>query len=107
MAYIYLGFAIIGELIGTTCLKYADGFTKLWPTLLAIAAYVACFYFLSKSLKYINLSVVYASWSGIGIVAATLISVFLLKEQINLISIVAIIMIIAGVVILNIFGSVH
>ncbi|UQZ88921.1 QacE family quaternary ammonium compound efflux SMR transporter [Deltaproteobacteria bacterium Smac51] len=107
MVYLYLVLAVFGELIGTTCLKYAQGFTRPLPSAGAVGAYVICFYFLSKSLTGINLSVAYASWSGLGIVAAALLSLFLFNEQLNLIGIIAVVLIIAGVVILNIFGSVH
>lgn len=107
MPYLYLFLAIAGELIGTLCLKYAEGFTKPWPTAGTVTAYVLCFFFLSKSLRGIELSVAYATWSGIGIVAATLLSVFLFKEQLNAIGILAIILIVAGAVLLNFFGTAH
>lgn len=105
--YISLALAITGELIGTTLLKYTAGFTKILPTAGALVAYALCFFFLAKSLESIKLSVAYASWSGLGIVAAALISMFLFNEQLNLLSVLGIILIIAGVVVLNLFGSVH
>lgn len=77
MGYLYLALAISLELIGTTCLKYSEGFTKLYPSLATLAAYGLCFYLFSKSLLYLHLSIAYAIWCAIGIVAATLISVFL------------------------------
>lgn len=76
MGYLYLALAISLELIGTTCLKYSEGFTKLYPSLATLAAYGLCFYLFSKSLLYLHLSIAYAIWCAIGIVAATLISVF-------------------------------
>lgn len=81
MGYLYLALAISLELIGTTCLKYSEGFTKLYPSLATLAAYGLCFYLFSKSLLYLHLSIAYAIWCAIGIVAATLISVFFLMKH--------------------------
>lgn len=107
MPYLYLAVAIGGELLGTTGLKYAEGFTRLWPSLLALVSYGVCFLFLSKTLEYIHLSVAYATWCGIGIVASTLLSVLLFKEHLAPIGVVGIGLVIAGVVILNLFGTAH
>ncbi len=105
--YLYLALAIGFELVGTTCLKFAEGFSRPLPAVGCAAAYIACFFFLSKTLQYMNLSVVYAVWSGIGIIASTLLSAFLFHEQINLPAILGIVLIVAGVVILNLFGTAH
>lgn len=107
LQYLYLALAIGCELAGTTCLKFAEGFSRPLPAIGCAAAYIACFFFLSKTLQYMNLSVVYAVWSGIGIIAATLLSVFLFHESINLPAILGIALIVFGVVILNIFGAAH
>lgn len=107
MPYLYLAAAIGGELLGTTGLKYAEGFTRLGPSVLALVSYGVCFFFLSKSLEYLNLSIAYATWCGIGIVASTLLSVLLFKEQLTLIGLVGIALVVVGVVILNLFGAAH
>ena len=51
MKWVYLVLAIVGELVGTSALKGAEGFTRLWPSLISIAGYVVAFYFLSLSLE--------------------------------------------------------
>lgn len=107
MPYLYLGIAIVCELIGTTLLKYAEGFTRLWPSVFCILSYMICYIFFSKSLLNINLSMAYATWCGLGIVASTLLSIFLFKESINMIGIIGIILIIIGVVIVNVFATPH
>ena len=107
MPYLYLALAIGGELLGTTGLKYAEGFIRLGPSLLALASYAVCFFFLSKSLQYIHLSVAYATWCGIGIVASTLLSVLLFKEHLAPLGMVGIALVVGGVVILNLFGTAH
>lgn len=107
MHYLFLALAIVGELIGTTCLKYSAGFTKLVPTLLTIAAYTICFFFFSRALNGIPLNIAYATWSALGIIMATLLSVFLFGEQITPMGIIGTIIVIIGVVILNMFGAAH
>ena len=107
MYNLFLAIAIGGELIGTTFLKYTEGFTKLWPSLITIASYGICFYCFARAREHINLSFAYAIWSGLGIVVATLVSVFLFKQAITPAGIFGIILILIGVVVLNLFGTPH
>ena len=107
MAYGYLAIAIAGELLGTTGLKYAEGFTRFGPSLLALASYGVCFLFLSKALAHMHLSIAYATWCGLGIVASTILSMLLFKEHLTPIGLAGIGLVIAGVVILNLFGTAH
>ncbi|WIM40313.1 multidrug efflux SMR transporter [Paenibacillus sp. PK4536] len=107
MAYLFLAISIIGELIGTSMLKASEGFTKLYPTLLTIVAFVISFYFVSLTLKTLPLNMTYAIWSGVGAVATALISVLIWKEKINTGSMVGIALIVVGVVVLNLFGAGH
>jgi len=105
--YLFLTMAITGELVGTTCLKLSEGFTKIVPAGVCVIAYVACFYFLSLPLNGINLNVAYATWSALSIVAATLLSVFMFREQITPMAVFGTIVIIIGVLILNLSGTSH
>lgn len=105
--YLCLAIAIVGELIGTTFLKYSAGFTKLVPTLITIIAYIICFFFFSRALNGINLNIAYATWSALGIVVATMLSVFLFREQITPMCIVGTVILIIGVVIVNISSTSH
>lgn len=107
MSYLFLALAIIGELIGSSLLKASEGFTKLYPVIGLIIAFIGSLFFLSLSLKSIPLNTAYALWSGIGLVCTTIISVLIWKEKINFASISGIILIIAGVLILNFFGPGH
>jgi small multidrug resistance pump len=107
MAYLFLAISIIGELIGTSMLKASQGFTKLYPTLFTIVAFVTSFYFISLALKTLPLNMTYAIWSGVGAVATALISVLIWKEKINTGSVVGIALIVIGVVVLNLFGAGH
>lgn len=105
MGYLYLTAAIVGELIGTTFLKYSDGFTKPVPSAISIISYTLCFYMFAKSLMTIHLSVGYATWSAVGLIVTTVISVFIFREGITPAGVVAIIMITVGVIVLNLYGT--
>ena len=106
MPYIFLSAAIALELVATTLLKYSEGYTKPLPTVLCIAMYTVCFFFLSKSLQHINLGIAYATWSGVGIIATTLISIlFIFRQGTNAVTILGMIFVILGCVIMNIFGG--
>ncbi|WP_460228472.1 quaternary ammonium compound efflux SMR transporter QacH, partial [Bacillus cereus] len=88
-------------------LKASEGFSKLYPTIGVIIAFVGCFFFLSLSLKTIPLNTAYALWAGLGLVLTTVISVLVWKEKLNMASIAGITLILVGVVILNLFGPGH
>lgn len=66
--YIYLGGAILAEVIGTTLMKFSEGFTRLWPSVGTIICYCASFWLLAQTLAYIPTGIAYAIWSGVGIV---------------------------------------
>ena len=103
--YVYLTFAIILELLGTILLKYTKGFTVIIPTTACLLCYGFCYFFFSKCLNQIHLSVAYATWCGIGIVVSTLFSVYILKESITIYGIIGIILVVIGVILLNIAGT--
>ncbi len=105
MHYFYLALAILGEVIGTSFLKATEDFTKLWPSLIVVLGYGASFYFLTLSLKVIPVGIAYATWSGIGIVLVTVISIFLYKQVPDWPAIIGMAMIIGGVVIMQLFSK--
>ena len=72
--YIYLGGAILAEVIGTTLMKFSEGFTRLWPSVGTIICYCASFWLLAQTLAYIPTGIAYAIWSGVGIVLISLLS---------------------------------
>jgi len=107
MSYLYLLLAIIGELFGSSLLKASEGFSKLLPTIGMLTAFVFSFFFLSLAVKTIPLNAAYAIWSGLGMVATTVISVLIWKEKINFASVSGILLILIGVVVLSFFGPGH
>ena len=86
-------------------MKLSDGFTKPLPVVGTCITYIACFYFLSLSLKTIPLGVAYAVWAGLGIVLGNTISVVFFKQQFDFAAGIGITLIVAGVVVLNLFSS--
>lgn len=103
--YILLVITIACELVGTTFLKSTEGFTRLVPSLLTIVAYGICYFCFSKVLMHMHLSVAYALWSGLGILVTTAASVYLYKQSITPLGVFGIILILAGVTILNLSGN--
>ncbi len=106
MHYVYLGLAILCEVIGTSALEPAKGFTKLWPSVVVTVAYGLSFLFLSRSLGEIPVGVAYATWSGVGTALIVMIGFFVFKQKIDLPGLLGIGLIIAGVVLLHGFSSV-
>lgn len=102
---VFLFLAILLEVAGSTTLKMSEQFTRLVPSVITIVAYIVAFYCLSLSLKTIPLGVAYAIWAGLGIVLTTVVSVVVFKQPINIPVVVGIALIIAGVVITNLFSK--
>tara|TARA_B100000683_G_C12064513_1_gene380113 strand:+ start:121 stop:456 length:336 start_codon:yes stop_codon:yes gene_type:complete len=103
--WIYLGLAIVSEVTATASLKASEGFTKLVPSVVVFVGYMAAFYFLSLTLEDIPIGVAYAIWSGVGVAAITLISVFYMDQKIDLAGVVGIGLIVAGVIVLRLFSE--
>lgn len=104
-AFVFLFLAIVLETAATTLLKMSDQFSKIIPTVLMVAAYVASFYFLSLSFKSIPVGIAYAIWGGVGIILISLIGIFLFKQTPDLPAIVGLTMIVGGVVVINVFSK--
>ena len=106
-SYGFLLLAILAEVVGTSALKASDGFTKWLPSTLVVAGYATAFYFLSLSLKSIPIGTAYAIWSGLGTAGIVLIGTLFLKEGMDLAKLLGIVLIVAGVVVLNVFSKAH
>ncbi len=101
----YLLLAIIFEIVATTYLKKSESFTKAIPSVVTVIGYCAAFYFLSLTLKTVPVGIAYAIWSGVGIVLITLVGIFVFKQTPDLPTIIGMVLIIAGVVIINAFSK--
>jgi small multidrug resistance pump len=103
--YLYLLIAIGFEVVATSALKETQGFTRLWPTLASMGLYVLAFYFLSLPLRTMPVGVVYAVWSGAGIILITTIGWTLFRQALDLPALLGIALILAGVLVINLFSK--
>ena len=104
-AYVAMGIAIIGEVVATTALKSSDSFTKLGPSIITVLGYGTALYFLTVTMESIPTGVTYAIWSGLGIVLISITSYFFHQQKIDAMGILGMALIIAGVVVLNLFSK--
>jgi len=105
MQWVFLAVAIVSEVIGTSALKASEGFSRLWPSVIVVAGYTSAFYFLSLTIKIIPVGVAYAIWSGAGVALIALIAWVLYGQSLDLPAIIGMSLIVAGVVILNLFSN--
>ena len=105
MPYVFLFLAIISEVIGTTALTASNQFTKLGPSVITVVGYGLAFYFFSFSLRAIPLGVAYAIWGGVGVVLVILIGFFYFKQQLDLPALAGIALIVAGVLVMQLFSK--
>lgn len=104
MAWLTLAAAIVAEVVATSALKAAEGFSRPWPTALTIAGYAAAFFLLSLTLRTIPVGVAYAVWSGAGIVLVSAVAWALYGQRLDPPALVGIGLILAGVLVLNLFS---
>ena len=109
MNWLYLSIAIVAEVIATSALKAADGFTRSGPSLVVVVGYGVAFYFLSLALRGIPVGIAYAVWSGVGIVLISVIGWIAFGQRLDAAAVLGIGLIMAGVIVLNVFSrsSVH
>lgn len=105
MTYLYLAIAIVAEVVATSFLKSCEGFTRLWPSFVVLVGYAFAFYFLSLTLRSLSVGIVYAIWSGVGIVLVSLIAWILFGQKLDLPAMVGMALIIVGVVVINLFSG--
>ena len=103
--YVILAIAVVFEVIATSALKETNGFTRLWPSVITIAGYGLAFYFLSFAVRAMPVGVVYAIWSGAGIVLVTAIGWFWFRQALDTPALVGMALILAGVVVINLFSK--
>jgi small multidrug resistance pump len=99
--------AIVFEVAGTTSMKLSAGFTKALPSVLLFVFYALAFGALTLTLKKMEVSFVYAIWSGLGTALVTLIGILYFKESANIFKIASIGLIILGVVGLHFSSTAH
>ena len=105
MRYVYLEIAILAEVIGTSCLKLSDGFTRLVPAAITVVGYGLALYFLALALRTVPTGVAYAIWSGAGIVLITLVAWALQGQRLDWPALVGMGLIVAGVAVMFLFSN--
>jgi len=105
--YIYLAAAITAEVTGTTALKFSDGFSAVVPTIVVLIGYIISFYLLSLTLQKLPIGLVYATWSAVGIIGTAAIGIVLFEETVDIAGLVGILLIIAGVTVLNLMSEAY
>ena len=104
-SYLLLFAAIVFEVLGTMMLPLTQNFTKALPITMLFIAYGLSFYFLAVVSQKLPLSVVYASWAGIGVFSVAILSYFFYKQTLNWQTLVGLFLIVAGVTIINLYKT--
>ncbi|MEU6525518.1 multidrug efflux SMR transporter [Streptomyces sp. NPDC046924] len=105
MGYLLLAGAIVAEVGATTAMKYSDGFSRLWPSLLTLLGYVVSFSLLAQTLRTLSIGTAYAIWAGVGTAAIAAIGILFMGEGLTAAKALGIALIIVGVVVLNLGGA--
>lgn len=105
MNWLYLAIAIISEVVATSALKSAEGFTRLVPSLLVVIGYASAFYFLSLTLRTIPLGVAYAIWSGVGVALVSIVGWGIYHQSLSTGAMVGMALIVSGVVVLKLSST--
>ncbi|MBX9754910.1 MAG: SMR family transporter [Pseudomonas sp.] len=103
--YLFLGIAIAAEVIATTSMKALDGFNKPLPLVLVVVGYGLSLWLLSLVVKTIPIGIAYAVWAGLGIVLVSIAALFIYEQKLDLPAILGMSLIVAGVVVIQLFSS--
>ena len=103
--WVALAIAIVAEVIGTTALKASNEFTRLWPSLIVVAGYGTAFYFMALSMRVLPVGIMYAIWSGMGIVLVSIIGWVVYRQALDVPAIIGMGLIIAGAIVINVFSK--
>ncbi|NBD95174.1 MAG: QacE family quaternary ammonium compound efflux SMR transporter [Gammaproteobacteria bacterium] len=102
--WLYLSIAIVAEVVGTSFLKSAEGFTRPLPSLAVAISYVIAFFFLGLALKTLPVGIAYAIWAGAGVALIALAGYAFFGQTLDAPAIIGMGLIVAGVVVINVFS---
>lgn len=102
MAWIYLLFAGLFEIVWAFTLKQSDGFTKLIPSAITVVAMVASFMLLSLAMRTLPLGTAYTIWTGVGAIGAFVLGITVLGEHLSLMRVLAAALIVCGLVLMKV-----
>ena len=103
--FVILIIAVLFETIGTTALQASQQFSKLGPSILVVISYAISFFLLSITLKFMPVGVVYALWSGMGIVFIAIIGLLVFGQKLDLAAVMGLAMIVGGIVVIQLFSN--
>lgn len=103
--FFYLILAVAAETVGTSALQASQQFTRLWPSVLVVLAYAISFYLLALTLKYMPVGIMYAFWSGLGIVFIAIIGAVYFDQRLDLPAILGLALILAGILVVHLFSK--
>ena len=98
MAWISLVIAGLLEIVWAIGLKYTHGFTRMFPTVITIAAMIASMGLLGLAVRTLPIGTAYAVWTGIGTVGTVLVGIAVLGESASLLRLLCVALIIAGII---------
>ncbi|UQA96130.1 DMT family transporter [Streptomyces halobius] len=105
MVYVTLAGAILSEILATTAMKYGEGFSRLWPSVGTAVGYLLAFALLAQTPKSMSVGTAYAIWSGAGTAVVAAIGMVFLGESTSALKILGVLLVVAGVVVLNLGGA--
>lgn len=103
--YIILALAIVAEVIATTALARSESFSKFWPSVMTVIGYAIAFWLLSFPLRVLPTGIVYAIWSGMGIILISAVAWIWYRQALDTPALIGIGLIMAGVLVVNIFSK--
>ncbi|WP_339486932.1 DMT family transporter [Pseudomonas sp. EL_65y_Pfl2_R95] len=103
--YLYLAIAVTAEVIATTSMKAISGLSKPLPLILVIVGYAISFWMLSLVVKTIPVGVAYAVWAGLGIVLVSIAATFIYQQRLDLPAMLGMGLIVAGVMVIQLFSQ--
>ena len=105
MHYLHLFIAVLCETIGTSALQASHQFTRLGPSILVVVGYAMSVYFMSLTLRAMPVGVVYAMWSGLGILLIAIIGFVVFGQKLDLPAVLGLGLIQAGIGVIHLFSS--
>ena len=107
LIYLLLVAAILLEVAGTLLLPATQNFSRIFPTVIMVVCYLGSFFLLTFVIKVLPISIVYATWSGLGVFTVAILGYFLFGQSLSWQAICGLFLIVTGVAIVNFFNSAH
>jgi small multidrug resistance pump len=103
--WLALAIAIVAEVIATSTMKATNEFTRFWPSVVVVLGYGTGFYFMTISMRVLPIGIMYALWSGVGILVVSIMGWVIYRQALDIPAIIGMSFIIAGVVVINVFSK--